>query len=82
MSSLYKFAEKKGAGGIEADRLDANFARLKPLMQDGNAPQYSVTQTPEGWSLNIFPPFPAGTGPFVLAYSGGALIWLETEACT
>lgn len=79
---LHKFADKKGSKAIQADHLDHNFSRLKPLLQDGAALGYSVTETPEGWALNIFPPLPVGSGPWVLGFNGSQLIWLQTQACT
>lgn len=66
---------------ISAESLDYNFSRLVPLKQDGNAPQYSVTETPNGWSLNIFPPYPSGSGTYVLGFTRGGLAWIATEAC-
>jgi hypothetical protein len=79
---LHKFADKKGAPTLSADHLDENFARLRPLLQDGTEVGYSVTETPGGWSLSIFPPLPDGAGgPFVLGFSGGRLVWLPTEEC-
>lgn len=80
---LHKFSDKKGATQISADALDENFARLRPAQPDGNVVGYSVNNSPFGWSLNIFPPLPSGPGaPFVLAFSGGGLVWLPTQACT
>jgi hypothetical protein len=60
---------------IPARDLDSNFAKLKPLKLDGNARQYLLTETPEGWSIKIFPDFPSGAGPFFLALSNGRLYW-------
>lgn len=77
---LHTFSDKKGAMTISADHLDQNFARCKPLLQDGSSAQYRVTETPNGWQLKILPDAPSG-GTFVLGFSGGALVWLPTEAC-
>lgn len=77
-----KAASKDGRSAISAKDLDDNFARVSPLAgQDGSAPQYSVTQTPQGWRLDIFPPFPSGPGPFVLGFNGQGLVWIPTEGC-
>jgi hypothetical protein len=35
--------------------LDSNFAKLRPLPTDGNARQYAVEETPDGWFLRLFP---------------------------
>jgi hypothetical protein len=40
---------------IPAKDLDSNFAKLRPLPTDGNARQYSIEETPEGWRLRLFP---------------------------
>lgn len=40
---------------IPARDLDANFAKLKPLAQDGNKREYAINETPEGWFLKLFP---------------------------
>ena len=60
---------------IPARDLDRNFSMLKPLRTDGNARQYLLTETPEGWSIKIFPDFPSGEGPFFLAFANGRLYW-------
>jgi hypothetical protein len=82
---LYQFAQDKGETRISADRLDENFARVKPLPQDGSGRSYSVTETPQGWKLElspqgILPPAPE-SGTFVLASVNGEIAWLATEAC-
>lgn len=60
---------------IPARDLDRNFSMLKPLKADGNARQYLLTETPEGWAIKIFPDFPSGPGPFLLGFSNGKLYW-------
>jgi hypothetical protein len=40
---------------IPAKDLDGNFAKLRPLPTDGNARQYAVEETPDGWFLRLFP---------------------------
>ena len=40
---------------IPAKDLDSNFAKLRPLPTDGNARQYAVEETPDGWFLRLFP---------------------------
>lgn len=60
---------------LKASDLDRNFAMLKPLKSDGNARQYLLTETPEGWAIKIFPDFPSGAGPFFLAFSATGLYW-------
>ena len=39
--------------------LDANFRKLRPIVQDGNNRQYSIEETPDGWILKLFPDAPA-----------------------
>lgn len=79
---LYKFTSQLSGTNptappfrIPAQELDNNFSKLKPLRLDGNTRQYLLTETPEGWSIKIFPDFPGGVGPFFLAFSGGSLYW-------
>ena len=77
---LFKFVthlrnSKHGVATIPAKELDGNFARLQPLKQDGNLRQYLLTETPEGWSIKVFPDFPSGSGPFFLAFANGTLYW-------
>lgn len=43
---------------IPAKDLDSNFAKLRPLPTDGNARQYAIEETPEGWFLRLFPDSP------------------------
>jgi hypothetical protein len=59
---LIKFASQLGGKDptqppfrIPAKDLDSNFAKLRPLPTDGNARQYAVEETPEGWFLRLFP---------------------------
>jgi hypothetical protein len=82
---------------IPAKDLDSNFAKLRPLPTDGNARQYAVEETPDGWFLRLFPdvespsaiPVPLGSGlptapssgTYVLGSINGTIQWLETEAC-
>jgi hypothetical protein len=40
---------------IPAKDLDSNFAKLRPLPTDGNARQYAIEETPNGWFLRLFP---------------------------
>lgn len=40
---------------IPAKDLDSNFAKLRPLPTDGNARQYAIEETPDGWFLRLFP---------------------------
>jgi hypothetical protein len=40
---------------IPARDLDSNFSKLRPLPTDGNARQYAIEETPEGWFLRLFP---------------------------
>jgi hypothetical protein len=65
---------------IAARDLDGNFAKLKPLQADGDARQYLLTETPEGWSLKIFPQFPTG-GLHILGVENGSLRWVPTTGC-
>jgi hypothetical protein len=74
---------------IPAKDLDSNFAKLRPLPTDGNARQYAVEETPEGWFLRLFPdaessgglPTAPASGTYVLGSINGAVQWLATEAC-
>lgn len=53
-----KLAGKDPTGApfrIPARDLDSNFAKLRPLTQDGNARQYAIEETPDGWFLRLFP---------------------------
>lgn len=69
---MIKFEPKIGQTSIKARDLDRNFARVQPL-QNG---QYGINQTEDGWSLNIFPPFPEiATEALALTYTGGAIQW-------
>jgi hypothetical protein len=66
---------------IPAKLLDANFSMLRPLAQDGDSRQYVLNETPEGWSIKIFPNFPSGSELNVLGVRGGKLEWVPTEEC-
>lgn len=62
----------KNAFAIRAKDLDGNFRRLKPLTNG----QYGINETEAGWSLDIFPAYPAQTTEtLALTYSGGTLQW-------
>lgn len=88
---LHRFANDRGDTRISADRLDDNFARLKPLPQDGAGRQYSITETPNGWLLRLFPEAnndalsilssPPSNGTYVLGSVDGVIRWLTTESC-
>lgn len=95
---LIKFSDKLGGKDptqapfrIPAKDLDSNFAKLRPLPTDGNARQYAIEETPEGWFLRLFPdaespalgglPVAPSSGTYVLGSINGALQWLETESC-
>ncbi len=65
---------------IPAAVLDDNFSRLRPLQQDGDSKQYAVTETPQGWSLTIFPPYP-DSGLHVLGIKDGKIQWIPTTGC-
>ena len=67
---------------IPAKLLDANFAMLKPLAQDGDSRQYLLNETPEGWSLQIFPQFPGGDTLHILGVQSGKLVWVQTSSCS
>jgi hypothetical protein len=77
---------------IPAKDLDSNFAKLRPLPTDGNARQYAVEETPDGWFLRLFPdaessavggglPTAPASGTYVLGSINGTIQWLATEAC-
>jgi hypothetical protein len=78
--NLHRFANEKGAGAISADRLDDNFARLKPLPQDGAGRQYSITETPDGWKLIIYSD-QLNVGEAVDQTYGEPLVLVEVERC-
>jgi len=94
---LVSFAAQKGSGSIRADDLDQNFRQLQPMATDGSARTYSITSTPDGWLLTIYPdnivqqglsqifnsefPSPPGSGTYVLGAVGGQLAWIGTENC-
>jgi hypothetical protein len=61
---------------IPAKDLDSNFAKLRPLPTDGNARQYAVEETPEGWFLRLFPDAPSAN---VALLNGLQLV--EVERC-
>lgn len=55
---LYKFQAQIGtsdAYAIRARQLDENFSRLQPK----NNGTYGIDESPDGWSLNVLPAFPA-----------------------
>jgi hypothetical protein len=79
--TLNSFVEETGATSISAKSLDENFAKLKPLAQDGVPRQYALTETANGWSLTIFPPFPSTGDLHVLGIQNGIMQWVATEAC-
>lgn len=82
---------------IPAKDLDSNFAKLRPLPTDGNARQYAIEETPDGWFLRLFPEAPQivsqinsgnelvptapASGTYVLGSVNGTIQWLATEAC-
>lgn len=72
---LRTFADKAPAATINAADLDANFRRLRPLAADGDLRHYYINETPDGWSIRVLPPFPAGGGPFFLGFANGKLYW-------
>lgn len=73
--SLIKFEQQVGSTAIRANDLDRNFARLQP-QPNGT---YGINQTANGWSLDIFPTFPAkSTQALALTYVSGGLQWRQT----
>lgn len=40
---------------LRAQDLDDNFRKLRPIIQDGNARQYAIEETPDGWILKLYP---------------------------
>lgn len=80
---LFKFQNEVGSATLPAAALDANFAKLKPLQQTGYPRQYALTETPQGWSITIFPAFPQTSGALhVLGIQNGQMRWVPTEECT
>lgn len=79
---LTTFANKVPSATISARDLDANFRRLRPLRSDGVARQYLLTETSDGWSMKIFPEFPANSGKLhVLGFQSGIMRWVPTAEC-
>lgn len=78
---LHKFTSKRGAKTISAQMLDDNFAQLQPLQPSGNAKHYSLSQSPQGWSMRIFPEAPLDGKLYVLALSNGQMVWYPTKDC-
>lgn len=74
---LFKFQSQVGGGdayAIRARQLDDNFSRVQPVPNG----QYGINETSNGWSLNIFPPYPeeaTETQAFFLSYVNGAMEW-------
>lgn len=80
--NLVSFQTAAPATAIKAADLDANFAKLKPMQPAGSPRQYSLTESPVGWSMKIFPDFPTGSGKMhVLGIQGGQLRWIPTQEC-
>lgn len=78
--SLFKFTAQVGtqeAFSIRARALDENFERLQPLPNG----TYGIDQTPQGWSLRIFPSYPTQetSAAYYLTLSGGSLRWTTAE---
>ena len=77
--NLYQFQQQVGtrdAFAIRARQLDENFRKLQP-QSNGT---YGINESPNGWSLNIFPPFPEEveeTQAYFLSYTGGGVEWSE-----
>lgn len=75
--NLYQFQQQVGtrdAFAIRARQLDENFRKLQP-QSNGT---YGINESPNGWSLNIFPPFPEepeASQTYFLSYIGGGLQW-------
>lgn len=73
---MIKFASQAGASSIRGRDLDANFSRLQPVSNG----QYGISQSDEGWSLNILPTFPtSSTAALYLTYTGGSLQWRSLQ---
>lgn len=76
------FSDKTPSATISARDLDANFRRLRPLQSDGTNRQYLLTETPDGWRIQIFPDFPASSGSLhVLGFQNGFMRWVPTQDC-
>lgn len=73
---MIKFSGQKGATSIRGRDLDANFSRLQPVPNG----TYGINQSDAGWSLNIFPAFPAtASTALYLTYIGGSLQWRAVD---
>ena len=82
---LVRFSDKLGGKDptqapfrIPAKDLDNNFRKLRPLPTDGNARQYAVEETPDGWFLRLFPDAPSAAGSVQLL---DGLQLIEIERC-
>ena len=64
---------------IPAKDLDGNFAKLRPLPTDGNARQYAIEETPDGWFLRLFPDANANISANLGILDGLELV--EIERC-
>jgi len=64
---------------IPARDLDSNFSKLRPLPTDGNARQYAIEETPEGWFLRLFPDANTNIAASVALLDGLQLV--EVERC-
>lgn len=79
---LHQFSESAPAASISSKMLDQNFRKLRPLRVDGNAArQYLLTETPDGWRLQIFPTFPEAGSLHLLGIKDGAMGWFSTTEC-
>lgn len=86
---LIRFSNQVGARALQAEDLDNNFARLTPLQNDGSKRQYAITETPQGWKLELFldsilPTIPNATlvgqsslGIYVLVANNQTTEWKE-----
>ena len=86
---LIRFSNQIGARALQAEDLDNNFARLTPLPNDGSKRQYAITETPQGWKLELFldsilPTIPNATlvgqsslGIYVLVANNQTTEWKE-----
>jgi hypothetical protein len=77
---LYEFQGAAPATAIAAKLLDSNFRRLRPINNSGSARHYLLTESPDGWSMKIFPDWPNG-GTHVLGFANGSMQWIPTTGC-
>ena len=80
--SLFNFAQfsrgTKGEGPIPANKLDENFKRVSPII-DNTGGLLRVTQDQNGWRISIAGPNQAGA--HVMIWEEGGARWEPIQDC-